>query len=641
MPPLAVFRDRHLFRFRHSPWGLPSANLTPAGVLWSPETAVGGPDVLYLRRGGTWEAVPWPPSLWWLRFLLVADHVTAGTRVEARAALTNLERVWLWWAQRTDPAAQASFGCHPQLAAVVRALTASVHPHERRLAWDLRAARRACAEHAPHVLGGCDPSSDLTPPRPARALNLVLRHTACGVPYALDAPTVGALLLRRYGVRLGDASGPVHDREYLVHPDHLPADRADLRAACVRRFGPPLHCCVLRLGSDTYLADLREDGRWREGLHHLVVLARACPVLLLDGAPGVRRAWYAAAEVPHVDRCVLVPDYDAAVHWAETLEQAADTVGWFVRARPATRPSLACRWVYVDGCQRLAADSHWLPLLAHLAATVPPPLGVVFAGDARGASRLPPTDRLWAAWVRCRARVTPGGGLRLVSCPPGPPSPPLVLPLDAAVADYQRQARAPDAPTPWLLTTRPGDARAFVPVAPPGDPRLRDGSPVHVGDRLRCVVARCPPLRLGHLYRVAALGVASEAPGTLTLVDLSAEGGESGSPRIDLPLDVASHALGPSRGGAGLRLARRPDAHYGTDPVYCVVAAPGGRLPASALQELGDLGSAVTVVVVHAPSAPRPPPHADHGDPDAAVPNTAVWERVFEALALTCSQEGP
>ena len=43
MPRYAVTVDRAVYRLRHSPWGLPSANLEPTGLAWG-----GAPDVVLL-----------------------------------------------------------------------------------------------------------------------------------------------------------------------------------------------------------------------------------------------------------------------------------------------------------------------------------------------------------------------------------------------------------------------------------------------------------------------------------------------------------------------------------------------------------------------------------------------------------------
>lgn len=127
--------------------------------------------------------------------------------------------------------------------------------------------------------------------------------------------------------------------------------------------------CLLWYDHLAHVASLRADCTWhphgnemeskrrggrllvpippRTCMHHLAELCAVCPVILLSGPPGPRRAWFreAFATQPLVDIMpphhgrqwwgppVLVATYGNALNWCEEMAEVApvDTVAYYLR----------------------------------------------------------------------------------------------------------------------------------------------------------------------------------------------------------------------------------------------------------------------------------------------------------------------
>lgn len=630
MPAHGVFRNGYLFQFRYSPLGLPVTNLIPVGFPWRPGVH-GVPAQLYAldTDEAAWVPVPWKPDLWWLRLLLVADDVTAGTRWEDAGRLDRLERALAWWIATTPPVERATFGIHPDPWSVVKQLRAV----DRALARDLNRVLALLSRVAPKVLTAIPnprgtPSSRLLSPLYAgHALRRVLTALSGGVAYQYPAWAVDRGMRERFGARLDEVRAPLHNRERLVVPGVAPPS---LESAIVTRF--PL-VCELAWGANILLATVAEDHLWRSALHHLLAMCMRIPIIVLDGPPGSRRQWLRTHVTSRHPCWVLCRDVASAVHWREVTGEAVGVMSSW--SDDTARRSM---WVYVDGAHDLPGND-FVSLLERLAAATP--TGVVLAGDACAPPHLPAGHpiTLWRAWVASLSHVIDKHvvvdavihcGLRYVplldTSPTKTPTLVRAPPSTRALARWVTSAASELLQCrPMVLTLCPRDGPVLArwsPVVvgggrppPPlrtarGHPlRLRDGSVLHAGDEVCCV--RKGPLEPGSVHR--AVAVVDHQTLRLTTTGTT----------TDLPLSAVSDCLGTPRCAV---IRDRYDAYYDDQPVVVLLGSADLLHRADIRYLCYQLGNAVTVVVAGG-SGEIPPP-----TPGSSPCHAPIWDELFAHL---------
>ena len=169
-----------------------------------------------------------------------------------------------------------------------------------------------------------------------------------------------------------------------------PAAPRALRRAYVERIGGPALCAMLHFEERVYLASAASDHLWRSVMFRLAALCKRCPVVLLDGPPGVRRDWFAE----HLPQSrLLVASYAMALSWAEDRGHVPDAVDYFLRTPSRPGPP---GWLFVDGVHGIP-PAEQLRLLSRLPAGL---AGVVLAGDTGGRAPEPAAAATPAATAR-------------------------------------------------------------------------------------------------------------------------------------------------------------------------------------------------------------------------------------------------